>query len=929
MATSGLDLDAYFASKATAAAPDKLSALREASRSKVEELKAFKVGADQWNAQRAVEAEASKQSWVGKLDLEPGSFTANRVNDAASLVSGTGRLAGHIASLPINVAAMANTMGLSETEYAAYNRSITGTPEQGDDDILGRMPNNGLLSVKQKFDNAAALRTTARGINDTTDLTKIVEQTNRNSLNKDLGESFDANWGKLTSGNMGETASGLAGMLANTGAAILSNPSAVREYIVENAPQLFVGAAGKAGQVAMGASNIGYAADTYQKGIEAYAKKNSDQLPPEKVRLRMATQAASLAVLEHAGDKVALGLSGLVKKEAGDVARAGFKQSMKNVLGAGAMNFVTEGLTEGSQQYLEGEILGKPATAKEIYTAGVIGGASGAGLSGGGRAVVEMSGNTPEQAAAKAVEAAAQDKLATAANTGDVTSYADPASKDYHPGKAIEALYKNSAKEDSTPEQRQANTAKADEIIGGLETKRESVATNLALSTVAGTQKTIAQYETSIAAMEANDPGRAGMVAARDVYQENLVDLLNKKENPAVVKEVTAQLAALDLQLEQATKNRTALGVLEKGQNEVTDLVSIADTAIETGANTAQDALAVDSAPRAEATVSVDKVISLAMASPHKVSAEQAMQLVDNKNNSLTDAQRTYLRAFSEEKVAENTLKDTGKVGAEVFLGGGGNVGMAQHRTALRAALSANDQPAAAKVLQVLEKFAQSHTSKADLGESAAKGAQILRDKDGSWFVAAQDQRLKNDAAVRKNGGFTNNSPAMVERIGIEANALSKMVASAKAAYALKFAQTTPTTTGVENVPNVPQPLSTKNEQSQGEAAKTVKAVEPVGKQGTQTDGPGQSANVVSTGVVAVSKEAPASAVVAETAKDTMSVEKTPVTSSTEKTEVNSTSDEETDFQSEERIDKERADKAADLDRRIALLEAIKKCMGG
>lgn len=504
----------------------------------------------------------------------------------------------------------------------------------------------------------------------------------------------------------------------------------------------------------------------------------------------------------------------------------------------------------------------------------------------------------------------------------------------------MEVLFKHSQKEDTAPEQRQTNTAKADEIVAGLETERLSAERNLALSTIAGTKQAISDYEKQLSEMAPNDPDREGVQAAIDIYQGNLVDKETKGENPVAVKAHREKLAQLDGQLEQVNKSRAALGTFNKSNDDVASLVSMADTAIETEANGEPDAPAVGSAPRAEATESVNKVITLAMRSPEKVSDAQARQLADNPKNGLTEAQRTYLRAFSEERVANNVLMSMDKVSQEVYQGGGTNIGMSQHRAALRAALTAGDPVAAGKTLQTLEKFAKSHVVKAALGKSAPAGAQIMRDKQGEWFVLPSTQPRKTDDQMRENGGYTNNSPKLVDRIGNEANALAKMVAAAKAAYALKFDTATPTT-GDENVSNTSQQVPAQSGQVKAQDAKTTKAVEPGGKQGTVAAGTSDvTADVGTPGKVdavkdekVVAKEAPASSVVAETAKETKPTE---VTQSTEKTEVNSTSDEETDLEKEDRLEKEaatveeaRTAKVTDLDRRIALLEKLKTCMGG
>lgn len=947
MATSGLDLDAYFAARQSKSVDDKLSALAAATREKLAGLQAFKAEADQWRVQRAAEEEASKNSWVGKLGLEREGVVANAVNGVASVVAGTSRLAGHIASLPVNAGAMASTLGATQQEYDAYNRSLAGTALSGDELILDTAREGG-LSARARFENADVLRKKSRGINDTLDLSKIVEQSNRNNLNKDLGEGFDANWGKITSGKVGETLAGVAGLAANTGSALLSNPMGVGEYVLENAPQLLVGAVGKVGQVAMAASNAGYAADTYSQGVENYQKKNGGQLPSQEWRDEKALQSAGLALAEQGGDMAGLALAGLKKRAASELVKTSFKESLKNITKAGTGAFATEAITEGIQTHLEGEITGKPATAKDIYIAGAIGGASGSVLSGGVRTLAEMSGATTEHAAVRKQTAIDKEVLDAAGEKGDVTTYMDKASPNYSPGKAVEVLFKHSQKEYTTPDQREANTAKAEEIVAGLEAERETASKQLDLATISGTEKAIAEYSTSIASMAENDPDLPGMVSAREVYQENLAYLQEKQENPVAVKAYRENLAKLDAQLESTNKSRAALGALATEQTNVTDWVAQAD--VDVSASGSEDSTGAPAAAgsrlREAAAESANKVITLAMRAPEKVSGAQASQLANNPNNGLSETQRTYLRAFSEERIANNVLMSMDTVSQQVYQGGGSNIGMAQHRAALRAALTAGKQEDAAKTLQTLGKFAQSHVVKAALGKSSPKGAQILRDKQGEWFVLPSTQPRKSDDQMRENGGYTNNSPELVTRIGNEADALAKMVAAGQAAYALKFEASKPTTpattvtTGAENVPNTSQRVPAQDGQSEAKAAETTKAAEPSGKQGTVVPGSVDvAADVGTNGKVDAVKKAPASSVVADTAKETKSVdvtEKATVAQSTEKTEVNSTPDEETEFEAEARleqaaaaVEKERQDKVDDLNRRIALLEAIKTCMGG
>lgn len=501
--------------------------------------------------QRAVALkETQTNSWAGRMGLDTEDFLGSNVNRVASLVSGASRMVGNTLALPFTMGGAAAEIQGTNEDVDAFNRYRQGVATPQDMELLQRPveqpsfaaakaggfgPKPASPTMLELLTRGQENRTTARDINEAFDRSAIVHQGRRLELSEDLAAGFQDNVNKITEGwsdaKKGEywdatkgIVSGLADILVNTGSAVASNPGAVSEYVVENIPQLFVGAAGAPGRAAMLASNAGYAADYYQQGIEQYSKDHNGDLPDMDTRRNIAGWAASLAVAEQLGDVVSLKAASALGKDAAGSA-------FKNVLRAATTGAVAEGATEAYQTFAEGQAAGKDVSAFDIYQGGVIGAASGGALSGGGRAVAEVAQATPEHAEARLNKKEQAEAFSKAVEENDPTQYLDKENKLYNPETAAGVLFTHNQQEDTTPEVRKENHQKAIDIFDKLDEE---------LSGLIEQRKTATKAE------------------AKELDKQ--IEIVGKQQDEvlAVVKEMTSQMNAIPsqeevkLQVEQA-----------------------------------------------------------------------------------------------------------------------------------------------------------------------------------------------------------------------------------------------------------------------------------------------------------------------------------------------------------------------------------------
>lgn len=748
---------------------------------------------------------ANKSSLVGTLGLEADSVPGQAVNLGASAYAGASRVIGDVTGfLTADLDAMLRDATLSEAEIGAINRYRQGQASEEDVDLITARRTAGAHSPLDMATRADRARERSANIDAAFDRSGVVDTSRRDALSDELGAGFQGAWDQAKTGAAAvwdgdlagskDLATGMAKLIFNAGEAAVSNPGAAAEYIAENIPQLAIGAFGTAGKGALLTSNAGYASETYQKGIAEYQAKNGGAYPPAAERQRMAAYAASLAVAEHAVDSSLLKNIGGAAKAAEETARTGLIQSLKNTTKVGATGLASEAVTEGYQTFAEGEVTGTPATAKEIYEGAVIGGLAGGGLGAGGRATGELLKATPEHLEERQRDLTRKAAQEAAIASGDVSALVDPENPVYSPAQAITALAGNSELPTATPEAKQANLQQANDIVADLEAQK-------------------AKTETDIAAIHPDGvEGLQGQLAqAKSERNREKVALLN--EMLADEASLRKQGTKLDRQLEQA---REAMSRFYQDAQPVDVDVAAEATAINAAIDES-DVAAVTARSQA-----ADRIISLSMAIPERLDAAVATSLAENSGNGLSAAQRTYLREFSSARVAENLLKDAGKVSQEIYAGGNGNVGLTQYRDRVAQALTAGNRAQADKHLADLNKFDQDHKAKAEVVAQAwaqGRGTQVVKTKDGQWTLATTP---RPHAEVRRNGGLTVNSADLVASIKTESDAITKTAGELNAAYALKFPSAP--VTGVNDVPNVPEAPAVS--QAAGDEQQAAQAVD-------------------------------------------------------------------------------------------------------
>ena len=825
---SEFNVDEYFANRSKAFKTpdgsdfinDKYLELQQTTQNKVRELAERSSLAAK---QEAVDAD----TWVGKLDLAPHSLQGNVVNVVGSAYQGATGVAGRVLSAAPSALVAANQANLSEDDIAALNRHQQGQSTPEDLARINRKvapivaPTPGMpRDLAQAHANERAqfmadmnpnaptplkiwaemnkAREISRGINESADNSSVVRLRDQAALGADLVNTYnDASpqiakgWEDLKAGSelggSADIAVGVAKLLYGGISDIAGNKQATLEHIAQNAPQLLIGLFGKAGAMAQLVDNVSAAADSYNKGILDYQAKNGGALPPEAQRQEMAMWAAAHVGAEMMGDKIGLAATKLGGEVVKDISKASFKAALKGTATAVGEGLLSEAPTEAFQQFAEGEIAGKPATGAEIFSAGVIGGASGSGLSGGGRAVHEAAKLAAQPSPAKQ-ETIDQAKVQAAAiASGDVSSIKDPVNQ-------IAALFGHSQKADTTQGQKQTNLAKANEIVAALETQYETVQQEAKTSTVAGVKELIAERQAQLADPEtAKDPARVALLTqSLELAQADLADLEASKDQKVVETAVQKKLADITQQLQEAKTAKDNLAVLVQSKDTIE-----ADIALISTPKEANDALAAGVAPRATAAVGVskeqtaaaDRIITLAMTAPERLDTKVVAALAADTNNALTAPQRAYLSAFLRAQQSNPTLTSS-HVAKDIYKGEYGNKGVLQFRTAMGKALAAGNQKMADAELTGkfgIFNFVQAHQNKADVAAQAIErgvGTSILKE-NGQWVVGKPGVGVTPEQ--HKAGGRTITSGRLALAIKEEAQALSDVAAEMQAAYDLKF----------------------------------------------------------------------------------------------------------------------------------------------
>jgi hypothetical protein len=910
---------------------DKLLSLQHASEEKIRQL------AEMSAITRTAEltaAKAQKEFFINQIGLDTTSFTGSAINGVVEAFAGFSKnVVGSLVGLPPAIVAAYKQGTLTEQDIAALGRHEKGSASPEDMAQINRkmarqipinpsLPNDpGRIKAQARAQAIAdldpdsatplsvwkemnAARTMSTNINEAFDRSSLIDKTDRNAMDAQLGreaapaidqlgKGVDAIQSGDYAGGTADAVSALGQLIYHGATAAAQNPRATLGYVLENAPQLLVGGlAGKAGSTILGATNIGYAVDQYNQGIQNYQQANGGAMPPEEQRQTMALQAASLAAAEQVGDLVTLGVGKMGAKAAQDIGRTSVTGALKKVAVATGEGVLAEAPTEGFQTYMEGEVTGKPVTAMDIYKGAVIGGASGGGLAGGMRTAHEAAVLASQPGAPKG-DKPVDPKFEESIATGNVDHLLDPKSDSYAPQDAIRALFGHSQQAGTTEETKVANLAKADDIVSKLGDELLTVQEQLITP-----EKLQAKVDKYKEVLDKTDPANTDRVEAlQSAIAGAEQDLTKPTLSGPDQARLTAQATKLERLAEEASVARDSLALLVHPKATVDAMVEAAN----------QPAVAGE-----DNTPAIHKVITLAMASPGHLDPKVAAQLADNKANALTAPQREMLRSFSEARIAENKLMTLGAVSADIFIGRK-NKGIAQYRVAIGNALATGNQKAADREMASLAKFDVDHTAKAVAVTKAYTAFQkdgqhrvVRSDGAQGWFVEIAPPM--GELARAKEGALNIGKGAaeLAHNIPLEADAITKVVAESRAAYSLKF------NPGATNVAHVSQ------ETPGAKASPAVTQKRAVTKAGSGSTAVNPS---VVSDKAGAGKSAPASAVestgVTQKTESTASTEETNVSSvktestkTTDTTTVNSKSTEDTTVQTESTSDT--ADKGSD-----------------
>lgn len=652
-----------------------------------------------------------QDSWVRDLGMNPNSVAGELVNLGASVFSGAARVAGDIASLPWDVAAVGDDQGLAQPHFDAYGRWLNGTASEADDVLLNTRDSGSGLSPMERIARANLNRQRGSAIDQATDFTPAIHGGNRDELVGQLRQGFQEPWNQVKQGweegglsGAADVVSGL-GQLAGQGIkAAVQNPLGAAEFVAENAPQLAV-AMLPGGQGLLAASNLGYGAELYRKGVDNYQKEHGGQLPGEAERRDMMMWAGAAVAAEQAGDLSTLALGGVLKRAASkvDVAelRTGAKQALLGIGKAGIGGTLTEAATEGFQTYAEGRATLDEATPEEIYEGAVIGGIAGGAMAGGVRTAAEALGATPAHAAQRANQAQKSMDLAQAIITGDASAYTDPRTPEYDPIQAAFILHQHSKRPDLTAEQRQQKFQEGLDLVQGLAAQFEGA------------------DEAKTRELLAKQTGLFEKLHAFKADKDKLDAEQGKVTTPAVTPE---------------------------------EVQAVVETA------------AAPATPEAQpvAARAAQQVVSMAMTEPDKLTPEQIQAVADNPDNGLSEQQRSFLRTFTAARAAENEMKTQSKVADEVLNGGKGFIGINQYRERFTLARDAGHLPVMNQQIEGLNEFLASHADKAKVAQEALAAAReisprnpgfyVLKTKGGGWVMQPNDGSLSKKQLTKVGG---------------------------------------------------------------------------------------------------------------------------------------------------------------------------------
>lgn len=830
---------------------DKIYEVEKAAKEKIARLDAL-------NLRDQKRREVAKQSSVGMLDLDPEGLTGTVVNSAVGAGASVSRLTGQVGSGIWDLLGAATNQHMPQEVKDARARQLQGKATQADEALLAlpsgltEMPKRWLTEIeayqlKNSETNGQRIQRMEKSFKNAKDVREFFDLSNRvHQGNKDRTiDSFNAKVDQadvvqmnagLDKLNNGEYLAGakefLPGFVKAIPAALkagIENPMGAVDMVVDQTGNLLSMAAGAP---VAAAANLLYGVDSFGQGVQAHLEDNKGAIPSDKEFAKKAALAGSAVLAETVGDKLtgvtklAKGFGKAAEKATEEVtqeaARTGLKETLKNALTgandiaptriakAGLEGAVGEYATEGYQTWAEEAMKGHNASAEKILEGAAMGAIAGAGMSGGAHAAHEVASATVS-GLTKAADVV-QDKVGfkDAVETNNAEAYLnsqDP--KSYDPVKAAKVLYTHTRQEGVSEDVKTGNGTKLDDLIARLENDRDTYLeqTPEGRSLV---EDRIAKLEAEAA--KASQEDAAPMLEMVQFLREGLD--ANTSLDPKVVKGAQSKIGEIDSQLETIKKLRQRMVEDSLKGADLNTVLSEADTDISSG----------DQEIVAKAQKASNVLINLAMSAPQRVTPEiltKMASLAQNTSNGLSASQRSYLSAYTAARIAENRLKDGGKVHQEVLQGdpAKGQMGILQYNQGISQALTTGSQKTADRLLRQLNNFVSGHAQKADQFEAWYKEAQqtgqpiyVQPVENQGWVRITdpvEDKAARDKAGIiqiGRGGPNAYNSGKLVEAVRKESDALVQTQAALQQAYSLKFnSQSTKTSSAQGSAPQSTQ----------------------------------------------------------------------------------------------------------------------------
>ena len=527
--------------------------------------------------QKAREAQYA-DSQAGRLGLDAGGIPSKVVTQGAAVASSISRFGGSVEQAFVNTGNSPYAMALEEGDYEAYNRIATGKSIPGDYARMQQKRTTFLgqdRTVAQLFDHMEQGRMLSDSIGEQADLSSYVDSSakdafafrnaNQEGTDAALNRVADTAWSEgktYLPSNLLSLGKDFVTLAANAVKTAGDNPEGTLTYLMENSAQFGSATFGAIGKAALAAFTAGYATDYYNKGIEAYQAKNDGQLPSEERRTEMLLQASALAAAEYAGTVLTVGAAKFPSLTAGTAVKAGeaagvtgLKTALKAALerplhAAKSLGEAagSEAATEGVQTYLEGEIIGKPASAQDIYLGATIGGLTG-GIVAAPNAAFGLSAGDIKKAKERSD---ARKEITEAVKSGNADIFLDEASPRYDLGKGVSVLHAVALDTTKTPEERATASKRVQDIVDNLASQLEADTALLdSLSIAAATTPELMQSsrDTLIAKMEE----AAAAIPAGEALSDEAQALLNKRtKNLAIIDKAIEALTTPEVQEAQA-----------------------------------------------------------------------------------------------------------------------------------------------------------------------------------------------------------------------------------------------------------------------------------------------------------------------------------------------------------------------------------------